>query len=167
MLLVLTWHSPCRTGSPSPPCRWPPCCSPRSCPRGRTRTRTRGDTRPPPPAAARLSAGTFDVFFYTFMQVRYHLLASMFTYKIPRNAANGILVLASPEFIIPLSIHGRYYLFYLLISGNDFTYFIIFPTSLWNNLNITTNTAKILTEIRFVPLICSMLSSYHRKIQNR
>ena len=44
---------------------------------------------------------------------------------IPRSAANGILVLASPEFIIPLSIHGRYYLFYLSISGNDFTYFII------------------------------------------
>ena len=36
-----------------------------------------------------------------------------------------ILVLSSPEFIIPLSIHGRYYLFYLLISGNDFTHFII------------------------------------------
>ena len=63
LLLLPTWHSPCRTGSPSPPCRWPPCCSPRSCPRGRTRTRTRGDTRPPPPAAARLSAGTREVFF--------------------------------------------------------------------------------------------------------
>ena len=63
LLLEPTWHSPCRTGSPSPPCRWRPCCSPRSCPRGRTRTPTRADTRPPPPAAARLSAGTRDVFF--------------------------------------------------------------------------------------------------------